>query len=76
MDLHEAFQEYNQDLDEIQEETEVDVERVEDCNECGESVDEGMILFPVKRQVVTVQCGWCGSIYDVWNNELQRGENQ
>jgi uncharacterized Zn finger protein len=71
----EAFQEYEQDLSEIQEETLVDVDRLRECNECGESVENAVYLYPVKKQCVTIQCGGCGSVYDVWNRDLQRGEN-
>lgn len=62
--LYSAMQEYNQDLGEL--ETDVDKEKLKECNECGEPVKEGMILFPVKKACVTIQCGSCGTIYDEW----------
>jgi len=71
----EAFREMEQDLTEIQEQTLVDVDRLRECNECCEPVEEAVYLYPVQKQRVTVQCGGCGSVYDVWNNDLQRGEN-
>lgn len=74
MSFAEAFREWEQDLSEIQEETEVSIDRLEECNECGEPVEEAMILYPVRRQCVTVQCGACGSVYDAWNSELHRDE--
>ncbi|MCY4730508.1 hypothetical protein KY092_08045 [Natronomonas gomsonensis] len=76
MSFAEAFREMEQDLSEIQEETLVDVDRLRECNECGEPVEEAVYLYPVQKQCVTIQCGGCGSVYDVWNNDLQRGENQ
>lgn len=76
MSFAEAFADWEQDLSEVQEQTEVSVDRLKECNECGESLDDAMILYPVQLQRVTVQCGGCGSVYDVWNQELQRrGEN-
>lgn len=76
MSFADAFREIEQDLSEIQEKTLVDVDRLRKCNECDEPVEEAVYLYPVQKQCVTVQCGGCGSVYDVWNNDLQRGENQ
>ena len=74
-----AFQEYEQDLDEIIEETELERDQISSCNDCGESVEDGsVILYPVKNNVVTVQCGACGTVYDEWRKDwtqTSRGEN-
>jgi len=76
--FYKACENYDQDVSNIAENTLLQEDQISECSECGESVEDGgAILYPVKNQCVTVQCGNCGSVYDVWPETYQRtkGEN-
>ncbi|WP_157575379.1 hypothetical protein [Haloferax sp. Q22] len=73
MSLREAVRSYEQDLDEVRKKTEVSEDKISHCRECGEPVEDGVVLIsPIKPNCVTVQCFSCGTVYDEWTANMNR----
>ena len=73
MSLHDTVKNYKQDLEKVRKKTEVSTDKISHCRECGEPVEDGAVLLsPIKKNCVTVQCFSCGVVYDEWTANMNR----